>query len=78
MCLFSEYAQQKIEIWRNEYNSFRLHSSLGGLTPDEFERQAKNKEREKVRNGVFNLDDHYYASSGGILLPSGHYTDMFR
>ncbi|GLU53410.1 hypothetical protein Dfri01_28710 [Dyadobacter frigoris] len=32
----------------------------------------------QVRNGVFNLDDHYYASSGGVLLPSGHYTDMFR
>jgi putative transposase len=41
-----EDAQQKIEFWRNEYNSFRPHSSLGGLTPDEFEMQLKKEERE--------------------------------
>lgn len=41
-----EDAQQKVEAWRNEYNSFRPHSSLGGLTPDEFEMQLKKEERE--------------------------------
>lgn len=29
-------AKEKIEIWRKEYNSMRPHSSLGGLTPEEF------------------------------------------
>ncbi|RZL16121.1 MAG: hypothetical protein EOO62_02150 [Hymenobacter sp.] len=28
-------AQSKIECWRQEYNGFRLHSSLQNLTPDE-------------------------------------------
>jgi putative transposase len=28
-------AQEKIECWRQEYNSFRPHSSLQNLTPDE-------------------------------------------
>ncbi|MFP5082179.1 integrase core domain-containing protein [Pedobacter sp. JCM 36344] len=31
-----EDAKEKIEEWRNEYNSFRTHSSLSGLTPNEF------------------------------------------
>lgn len=30
-----EDAQMKIDLWRWEYNSFRPHSSLGNLTPDE-------------------------------------------
>lgn len=29
-------AREKIEAWRQEYNSFRPHSSLGDLTPAEF------------------------------------------
>ena len=29
-------AQEKIEEWRKEYNSFRPHSSLGDLTPNEY------------------------------------------
>lgn len=28
-------AQDKISAWRNEYNSYRPHSSLDDLTPDE-------------------------------------------
>ena len=34
-------AREKIEAWREEYNTFRPHSSLGNLTPREFvERSA--------------------------------------
>jgi putative transposase len=29
-------AKEKIALWREEYNSFRPHSSIGGLTPNEF------------------------------------------
>ncbi|TKT86990.1 enolase C-terminal domain-like protein [Dyadobacter frigoris] len=32
----------------------------------------------QVRNGVFELDDDYYSSSGGILTPSKHYIKMFQ
>lgn len=34
--LSMEDAKEKIKNWRNEYNSFRPHSSLSGLTPNEF------------------------------------------
>ena len=47
-----EDAREKIEAWREEYNSFRPHSSLGGLTPDEagmgVERTTNN-----VRSPIF-------------------------
>lgn len=33
-------ARRKIELWRLDYNNFRPHSSLGGLTPAEFSRNA--------------------------------------
>ncbi len=29
-------AQVVVEGWRTEYNTYRPHSSLGGLTPDEY------------------------------------------
>ncbi len=29
-------AQVVAEAWRNEYNTYQPHSSLGGLTPDKY------------------------------------------
>jgi len=43
-------AQRKIENWRVDYNTFRPHSSLGQLTPEEF--AAKYEEQEKQTLGV--------------------------
>ena len=31
-----------------------------------------------ARNGVFNLDRDFYTESGGIFLPSKHYSSLFR
>ena len=38
-----EDAEEKIRNWQKEYNSFRPHSSLGDLTPDEFIEKEKMK-----------------------------------
>ncbi len=35
-------AQVLAETWRVEYNTYRPHSALGGLTPDEYTRQWTN------------------------------------
>lgn len=39
-------AREKIEAWREDYNEFRPHSSIGNLTPKEFARK-ENKSRTK-------------------------------
>ena len=36
-----EDARDKIEAWRQDYNEFRPHSSLGNLTPDEFAKKSR-------------------------------------
>jgi putative transposase len=41
-------AQEKIEHWRQEYNSFRPHSSLQNLTPDEVALAAINVELQNA------------------------------
>lgn len=47
-----EDAREKIEFWRQEYNAFRHHSSLGGQTPNE---AGKGVERRKNERPVLNL-----------------------
>lgn len=47
-----EDAREKIEYWRREYNSFRPHSSLGGLTPDEV---GKGSEKRTNERPILNL-----------------------
>lgn len=37
-------AQEKLNTWKEDYNDYRPHSSLGNLTPNEFiERQSKKQ-----------------------------------
>ena len=45
-------AEQKIEAWRVEYISYRPHSSLDGLTPDEFIERHLAREREPCKQGL--------------------------
>ena len=41
-------AQDKIEAWRMDYNSFRPHSSIDDLTPDEFEERYEKQARNST------------------------------
>lgn len=41
-------AREKIEMWREEYNEFRPHSSLGGLTPRQFAEQFRSIQGQKT------------------------------
>jgi len=45
-------ASSKIEAWRMEYNSYRPHSSLEGLTPNEFVEKHLANVREVTLPGV--------------------------
>ena len=38
-----EHAKQKIETWREEHNSFRLHCSLDDLTPNQVHDVSEKK-----------------------------------
>lgn len=42
-------AKEKIESWREEYNTFRPHSSLGDLTPLEFAENNANLDQKNTR-----------------------------
>lgn len=39
---------------------------------------AKDAQWVKVRNGVYELNDEFYETGGGIFDPSPHYEDMFK
>ncbi|TXF74815.1 transposase [Chryseobacterium sp.] len=39
-----EDAQQKLDVWKEDYNSYRPHGSLGNLTPKEFIENSQKKQ----------------------------------
>ena len=43
-------AQEKIEVWRRDYNEYRPHSSLGDLTPCEY--RLAHQEAENLQQQV--------------------------
>ena len=43
-----EDARQKIEIWRQDYNEFRPHSSLGGIPPNELCESTENRSKSLI------------------------------
>ena len=43
-------ARRIIEAWRVDYNTRRPHTSLGGLTPDEF---ATRSQQDRTQNRVW-------------------------
>jgi len=43
-------AKKIAENWRIEYNTFRLHGSLNGLTPEEFTKTWKEQKQQKHQN----------------------------
>jgi putative transposase len=54
---------RKIEAWRIEYNEYRPHSSLDGLTPVEFiKRMQKEKEIKKALPGAPSSDPMIFAA----------------
>jgi len=48
-----EDVREKIEKWRTEYNEFRPHSSLGGLTPRQFTERVKDQKTIFLTGPVF-------------------------
>jgi putative transposase len=47
-----EDAQEKIELWRQEYNHFRPHSSLDDLTPNEVHEEYQNSQVSLLPTGT--------------------------
>ena len=39
-----EDARKKIEAWRNDYNQWRPHTSLGDLTPQQYAEEKAKKQ----------------------------------
>jgi putative transposase len=63
-----EDARKKIQAWRNDYNTFRPHSALNNLTPEEFIRShSSENELDHFNRGHYNYERN---SSSGINLAS--------
>jgi hypothetical protein len=43
-----EDAREKIKMWREDYNEFRPHSSLGDLTPRQFAEQYRSIQGQRT------------------------------
>ena len=43
-----EDQREKIEVWRREYNEFRSHSSLDGLTPQQFVDTFESEQSQEI------------------------------
>ena len=52
-----EDAQEKSELWRNDYNETRPHSSLGNMTPGEFAMMKNPKENDQIMVSEANKND---------------------
>jgi L-alanine-DL-glutamate epimerase-like enolase superfamily enzyme len=55
----------------NGHQNYKNWETMRGYHPD------KNASWTQTKEGVFELNKDYYARSGGIFLPSGHYEAMF-
>ena len=49
--LSMEDAQEKLDIWRKDYNNFRPHSSLGDIPPNEYIEMNKNSSDSLLLTG---------------------------
>lgn len=47
-----EDAQEKFDIWREDYNTFRPHSSLGDISPNEYIKQNENSSEILVKTST--------------------------
>ena len=75
--LSMEDAREKIEKWREDYNKFRPHSSLGDLTPrqfaDKFTRRIQGQKTTLLAGPVFGLGSFGWKihSRAGTLIGGG-------
>ena len=63
----------KIPVFEtNGHQNYRDWARLQSYHP------VQNAPWQKVERGLFQLDDDFYARSGGVLLPSEHYMSLVR
>jgi len=55
----------------NGHQNYKNWETMRGYKP------CKDESWAQTNNGVFELNDDFYAKSGGIFMPSQHYEDMF-